>query len=191
MAVRRPGLCDELQWTFVEADYGTLRVVWLGGQLEYILHVGYEGWANLRDAPVLLEPRLEPFFKASRRTVSSEMDGTSWRTTNSFASSCIVQQVRPSGGFAHASAISVARARWLSMGPLPGRGLSHRATSSPLSTNRFRVRSTIEGSCRSQRRSGHPSTHRWPRGAPARAPPCVREHGLAWSPTRAPSAPPP
>jgi hypothetical protein len=84
-----------LQRSLVEADHWPLRVVRLGVHLEHILHVGYETWADLRDAPVFLEPGCEPVLSSSRRTVSSEMAGTTWRTASSLPSSCIVQHGGP------------------------------------------------------------------------------------------------
>src|SRR5581483_3349936 len=100
-------MVEQLQRPLVEADHWTTWVVALGVQVEDVFHGGYKGWTHFRDAPVLLEPRFEPVFLSVRRTASSEMAGTTRRTTNSSASSCIVHEVRPSGGLLHAKAISV------------------------------------------------------------------------------------
>jgi hypothetical protein len=91
-------LGQKLQRSLVEADHRMIWIVWLGVQVEQIFHGCHEGWAHLRNAPVLLEPGLEPVFLSVRRTASSEIDPTTLRTTSSSASSCIVQHVRPSGG---------------------------------------------------------------------------------------------
>ena len=121
------------------SDGGTLGV-----RVEHVFHHGDKGWSHFRDAPVLLKPWLESVFLSVRRTASSEMDGTTRRTINSFASNCIVQLTRPSGGLLHANAINVAWPRSSNFGTAPGRGRSLNAASSPCSTKRLRMRSTVD-----------------------------------------------
>src|SRR5579859_1355554 len=137
-------MVEQLQRPLVEADDWSTRIVALGVQVEYVLHGRHEVWTHFRDAPVLLEPWLEPVFLSVRRTASSEIDGTTRRIISSSASSCMVHEVRPSGGLLHANAISVAWPRSSSFGAAPGRGRSLRAASSPCSTKRRRMRSTVE-----------------------------------------------
>ena len=43
----------------VKLDRPTLGVLWLGVQLQHVLHVGHELGTHLGDAPFLLLPRLE------------------------------------------------------------------------------------------------------------------------------------
>jgi hypothetical protein len=61
------------------------------------------------------------------------MEPTTRRTTSSLASSCIVQQVRPSGGLLHASAISVA---WPRSSSLLGNQVSETILSQSHDTDR-------------------------------------------------------
>jgi hypothetical protein len=75
---------------------------------------------------------------------SSEMAGTTSNSTRRSASSCIVQRSWPSGGLVQAKAIVKACCLGVSFGAAPGRGRSVRAASSPASTNRWRVRATVE-----------------------------------------------
>jgi len=71
------------------------------------------------------------------------MSGTIWSSTTRSASSCIVQRSRPSGGFVQASATTNACCFGPSFGRAPGRACSRSDASSPSSTNRRRVRSTV------------------------------------------------
>src|SRR5579864_2566515 len=134
----------QLQRPLVETYDWSTRVVALGVEVEDVLHGRHEVWTYFRNAPVFLEPWLEAVFLSVRRTASSEIDGTTRRTISSSASSCMVHEVRPSGGLLHAKAISVAWPRSSSLGAAPGRGLSLSAASSPYSTKRRRMRSTVE-----------------------------------------------
>ena len=80
---------------------------------------------------------------------SSVMSGTSSNSTTRSASICIVHRCRPSGGFVQASATTNARSFGPNFGRAPGRGRSRRDASSPSSTNRRRIRSTVATPMRS------------------------------------------
>ena len=81
--------------------------------LQHVLHGAHEfGIALRREAPALLQPRLEFVFFRVRRTVSGLMLSTISRSTNPSASICMVQLTRPSGGWEMAMAN-----RWASPWP--------------------------------------------------------------------------
>ena len=65
--------------------------------LQHVLHGADElGVARWRDAPALFQPRLEFVFFSVRRTVSVLMLSTISHSTSRSASSCSVQEARPS-----------------------------------------------------------------------------------------------
>ena len=56
-------LLDELLRRLVQADDGSIWIMWPLVDLQDVLHAGYEGGAGLRrDDPLLLEVRLESVF---------------------------------------------------------------------------------------------------------------------------------
>src|SRR3954469_10493918 len=138
----RARLRDELLTLLVEVNHPAQLVVGLGVEVEHLLHAGDVLRRDRRDTPLLLQPRLDPLFFSTRRTVSCEQLSASPHSTTRPASSRIVQRPRPSGAWLHASATSRASAFSERQGRAPGRGRSLMAPS-PSSTKRRRVRSTV------------------------------------------------
>ncbi len=99
----------QLPGCLVETDHGMVRVVVFVVQVQHVLHSSHELTAHLRDAPLLLLPRLEFVFLSIWRTVSREMLSANPIATTLSASSWIVQSACPSGASLHAMAISVKR----------------------------------------------------------------------------------
>src|SRR5205807_9766824 len=97
-----------------------------------------------RDAPLLLQPRLEFVFFSVRRTVSVDTVSTTSNSTNLSANSRKVQRARPRGGSEQAMAMRRASALPSSVRGRLGRScfLRPKAASKPCSTNRSRRRST-------------------------------------------------
>src|SRR6185437_14171264 len=88
----------------VDTDDRPLGIEGLGIEVEQVFHPGHEQGTHLRDAPLLLLPRLEGVFLRVRRTVSSEMEVTTANSTSRSAKRCMVQVVRPLGGSLQANA---------------------------------------------------------------------------------------
>src|SRR3990170_3825478 len=146
-ALRRHGqacLPDELVRDLIKANHGTKRVVVLLIEVEHVLHPVDEVPAYRRDAPLFLLPGLDVVFFRSRRTVSSVIDSITFNSISRSARSCIVHRVRPSGGSLQARATRKASCLPVSSRAFPGLGRSLSARSNPSSTNRFRVRSTVD-----------------------------------------------
>src|SRR5215470_13813515 len=139
---RLPSLLDELLGRLIKVDFGPGSLIGLRVDLQNVFHRGDELRPHLRDAPLLLQPRLEDCFFKTRRTLSYEYDAAKPRATTRSASSCKVQRWRPSGAVLKAAAIKRASAFASSLGCVPGRGRSSSA-STPSSTKRWRVRSTV------------------------------------------------
>src|SRR4051794_12857085 len=135
-------LGHQLLGGLVEADPRPLRVGGFAIEVEHRFHPIDELRTHFRQTPAPLLPRLECVCFKSRRTVSSETASTSPNSTNRSASSCMVQQRRPSGGALQVSATRKASCLPSSLRLAPGRGFSESAASSPSSTKRFRSRST-------------------------------------------------
>ena len=75
--------------------------------LQHVLHGADElSIALRRDAPALLQPRLELVFFSVWRTVSAQILSTISHSTSRSASNCSVQRARPSGGWEQAKAIN-------------------------------------------------------------------------------------
>jgi hypothetical protein len=63
---------DELLRRLVQADDGSIRIMWPLVDLQDVLHAGYEGGVGLRrNDPLLLEVRLESVFLSVRPIVLS------------------------------------------------------------------------------------------------------------------------
>ena len=108
-----PGLLHQLLAGLVQAHQDLIVLVFTMIDLQHVLHGAHEFGAALgREAPALLQPRLEFVFFRVRRTVSGLMLSTISRSTNPSASICMVQLTRPSGGWDMAMAI-----RWASLWP--------------------------------------------------------------------------
>ena len=82
-----PLISHQLLGCLVEADHGIVRVVVL--MVPHILHSSHELPAHLRDAPLLLLPRLEFVFLSIWRTVSREMLSANPIATALSAMSCM------------------------------------------------------------------------------------------------------
>src|SRR5262249_34256578 len=139
-------LLDQLLRHLVDAHQGPPWGVRAVVQFEQVFHPGDKLAAlSRRDAPPLLQPRLERVFLSTRRTVSRDTDSTTFSSTSWSASNCKVQVARSWGGAEQARAIRRASAAPSSTGVRLGRswGLWARADSSPDSTNRWRTRSTV------------------------------------------------
>src|SRR5574341_926366 len=134
---------DQLVRAFIKAHHWIERVVGLLVQVKHIFHPAYKLRADRRDTEPLLQPGLGRVFFNTRLTVSCDTLSTSPNSTSRSANHCIVQTLCPSGGSLHAMAVS--KAAWCpsSFGRPPGRGCSFSAYSSPPSTNRLRMRSTV------------------------------------------------
>src|SRR5574341_659300 len=134
---------DQLVRAFIKAHHWIERVVGLLVQVKHIFHPAYKLRADRRDTEPLLQPGLGRVFFNTRLTVSCDTLSTSPNSTSRSANNCIVQTLCPSGGSLHAMAVS--KAAWCpsSFGRPPGRGCSFSAYSSPPSTNRLRMRSTV------------------------------------------------
>jgi hypothetical protein len=118
----------------VEANGGPLRVVGLLVELQHLLHAPHKLRSHLRDAPLLLCPRLNVPFLSVRLTVSSEISSTISSSTSASANSCVLQRFLPSGGSLRARATRYASCLPVSLRFPPGRGDSLRARSNPPST---------------------------------------------------------
>src|SRR5215203_905513 len=139
----RAYLTNQLIGRFVKADHRILGIVLLGIQIKHIFHAPDKLGTDARNAPFFLAPRLHIVFLSVRRTVSSEIAWTSLSSMSLSASNCIVHCLRSSGGVLQAQATSVASALPSSLGVPPGRERSVRAASTPPSTKRLRMRSTV------------------------------------------------
>src|SRR5579885_2985624 len=143
---RHPRLADELDRQLVQADQRPPLVTGPVVDLQDVLHAGHELAVGLRrDAPLLLQVRLQLVFLRVRRTVSSLTESTTPSSTSLSAKSFKVQRACPLGGAEQAVAISRASAAPSSLRSRLGRswGLRPRAASGPRSTNRWRTRSTV------------------------------------------------
>ena len=127
-----------------KTDHGMVRVVVCVVQVQHVLHSSHELPAHLRDAPLLLLPRLEFVFLSIWRTVSREMLSANPIATTLSASSWIVQSACPSGASLHAMAIRCASCLPSNLRFCPGRGRSLSALSSSSFTNRVRTRPTVD-----------------------------------------------
>ena len=134
----------QLPGCLVETDHGMVRVVVCVVQVQHVLHSSHELPAHLRDAPLLLLPRLEFVFLSIWRTVSREMLSANPIATTLSASSWIVQSACPSGASLHAMAIRCASCLPSNLRFCPGRGRSLSALSSSSFTNRVRTRPTVD-----------------------------------------------
>src|SRR5262249_30787406 len=140
-----PDVADELLAALVHAHHRPGRVVRAGGDVEHVLQGCYEGRAGFgRDAPLLLEPRLEVVFFRQRHTVVGSMASTTSSSTSLSASSCIVQRACPSGGGEQVRATS--RASWAPSSLRYCRSFARflcRVASNPSATNWARTRATV------------------------------------------------
>jgi hypothetical protein len=136
-------LTDQLVGTFITTDDWLLRIVGLGVQVQDIFPAPHELGADRGETPCLLQPRLEDGFFSVWRTVSSEIDSTCCSSTSLSARSGIVQHCRSSGGILQASATRNAACLPTSLRCPLERGRPFKAASSPSSTERLRVRTTV------------------------------------------------
>src|SRR5262249_6353089 len=143
-----PRFTDQLHRTFVKADLWTPSIIRLGIQVQHILHMPDKFRTHTGDAPFFALPRLEVVFFSTRRTVSSETASTNWSATRRSANNCIVQCTRPAGGVLQARATKKASCLPSNLWIAPGRLRSVSALGSPPSTNRCRVRWTVESPTR-------------------------------------------
>ena len=67
---RLPGLFDALLARLLKVDLGTFGILRLRVHLQHVFHRGDKLGAHVRDAPLLLQPRLEVVFFHPRRTLS-------------------------------------------------------------------------------------------------------------------------
>src|SRR5215217_402451 len=139
-----PCLTDQLHRTFLKTDLRTPPIIRLGIQIQHILHVPDKVRTDAGNAPFFALPRLEVVFFSTRRTVSSETASTSCSATRRSASNCMVQRFRPVGGVLQASATKKASCLPSNFCRVPGRLRSVSALARPSSTNRCRVRWTVE-----------------------------------------------
>ena len=128
----------------VEADHRSIGIVGFLVQVQHIFHAGDELPAYLWNTPFLSGPWFEFVFFSICRTVSREMASANSISTTLLASNCRVQWLCPSGAWLQAIATM-----WASCFPsnfrfCPGRARSLRALSTPSSTNRLRIRPTVE-----------------------------------------------
>src|SRR5205823_813988 len=79
-------LGDQLLTLLIEVYDRASRVVRLGVQIEHVLHAGDVLSGDRRDAPLLLQPRLDPLFFSTRRMVSCEQLSASPNSTTRPAS---------------------------------------------------------------------------------------------------------
>src|SRR5215510_4091162 len=73
-----PCLTDQFHGTVIKTDLGTPYIIWLGIQIQHILHVPDKVRTYAGNTPFFALPRLEIVFFSTRRTVSSETASTSW-----------------------------------------------------------------------------------------------------------------
>ena len=124
----------QLPGCLVETDHRMVRVVVCVVQVQHVLHSSHELPAHLRDAPLLLLPRLEFVFLSIWRTVSREM-----LSANPIATKLDRPSACPSGASLHAMAIRCASCLPSNLRFCPGRGRSLSALSSSSFTNRVRT----------------------------------------------------
>src|SRR5262249_8963131 len=139
-------LADQLLARLVQAHLRPLRVVRPVVHLQHVLHRADELGVGLRrDAPLLPQPRLDLVFWSVLRTVSGQIDSTTFNSTSLSASISSVQATRPRGAVEQARAINRASPTPSSFRSRLGLScfLRARAASSPCSTNRWRTRSTV------------------------------------------------
>jgi hypothetical protein len=137
------GLADHVVEFFIKTDQRILPVIRLGRQVEDVFHPPHELGTNRGNAPSFPQPRFERVFLRVRRTVSSVMASTTWTATSLSAHNCVVQHCRPSGGVLQVRAIRKAACCPSSLRWPPGRGRSFHAASTPSSTPRVQIRSTV------------------------------------------------
>src|SRR5262249_47753791 len=136
-------LVDELIELLIETHQRLAGPVFLHVQLQHILHAAHILGIDLRDAPLLLQARLDLVFFRVLRTDSSLIASTTLSSTSRSASNCRVQRWRPWGGSEQASATSIAASLPWSFGAAPGRGCSLSAASRPSSPKRLRSLPTV------------------------------------------------
>ena len=113
-------------------------------QIQNIFHSPDKLSIDNRDAPLLPHPRLALVFLSLRRTVSVETSSTTFNSTKRSANNSKVQRFCPAGGLLSVSAIRTASPFLSSFSRAPGRGRSLSAPSRLPSTNRRRVRCTVD-----------------------------------------------
>src|SRR5262249_14149474 len=140
----------------IEADLRAARVVRAGVHVQHVRHMPDElGVGGRRDAPLLLQPRLELVCLKTWRTVSYDTASATSRRTRASASSRSVQRVRPAGGAPQARAIRRASCAPSSFRAYCRSGtLRSGAASRPAAPSARRTRWPVAG---------------WPSKAPARA----------------------
>src|SRR5260370_31354024 len=136
-------LFEQLETLLIETDHGSLGVIGLVIQTQYTFHLRQEQRRNLGDAPAFYLPRLNLFFSRMRRTVSGAICSITPSSTKRWAKSSSVHRARPSVGWEHAKAVSFLSCISPTLPPPPLPALSVRATSSPSSQKRNRVRRTV------------------------------------------------
>jgi hypothetical protein len=143
-----PRLPDQWHGTFITTDVWTPLLLWLSLQSQPSLHGPDTVRTDAGNAPCFALPRLAIVFFRTRRTVSSETPAPSWRATRRSASHGMVQRFRPVGGVRQASAPHKAACVPSNWARVPSRLRSVSACSRPSSTNRCRVRWTVERATR-------------------------------------------
>src|SRR5262249_29250247 len=138
-----PHFADQLIGALVETHHRKARVIGLGVEIQDLLHPPDKFATDRRDTPLLFQPGFNCVFFRVRPTVSSEIASTIPTSTNRSASNCSVHRLRPLGGRLQAVAMRNASSFPCSFACPPGRLRSVSAASSPSSTNRLRVRSTV------------------------------------------------
>src|SRR5262249_17462368 len=101
----RPHVADQLLAALVHTNLRALRIPGLGVDLQHLLHRRPEAGRGLgRQAPRLLQPRLDLVFLSVRQTVAGSIASTTAHATSWSASSVIVQRAWPAGGGLQATA---------------------------------------------------------------------------------------
>src|SRR5579864_5319394 len=90
-------LCMHHERLFVKTDQRGLGIIGLGIQVQHILHGCHKVGVDVRNAPLLMLPRLQRVFLSNWRTVSGEIPRTYPNSTALPASMRTVQWSCPSG----------------------------------------------------------------------------------------------
>jgi len=137
-------LADQLVGAFIDTDAWILRVIGFSRSIHDVFHAPDALRTHGGETPGLTPPGRARGFLRTRRTVSSAMASTTPSSTRRSANNGMVQHVRPVGGSLQARAIQKAACWPVNCCRAPGRGCSCQAASKPASTNRLRVRSTVD-----------------------------------------------
>ena len=138
------GFAGQLHRTFVKAHLGVSRIIRFSVQVQHIFHMPNILGTDTGNTPFLTLPRFEGVFLRMRRTLSREMASKGRSSMKRSANNCTVHRQRPAGGVLQAKATKKTACLPVRVSGDPDRDRSCNAAINPSSTNRWRVRCTVE-----------------------------------------------